>query len=154
VQTFLPYPDFAASARALDDRRLGKQRVEAMQVLRALTKPVYGWKHHPAVLMWRGYEEALGTYAVEVCREWRRRGYADTCEAKILDDLAAAEVAVPPRDQATLARAGALPPWLGDERVHASHRAALLRKDPERYGVCFDDDPQQPYVWPVTKADR
>jgi hypothetical protein len=26
VQTFLPYPGFAASARALDDRRLGKQR--------------------------------------------------------------------------------------------------------------------------------
>jgi hypothetical protein len=42
LQTFLPYPDFAASAQALDQRRLGKQRVEALQVLRALTTPGYG----------------------------------------------------------------------------------------------------------------
>ncbi|HSR28205.1 MAG TPA: cytoplasmic protein, partial [Actinomycetes bacterium] len=27
MQTFLPFPDFAASARSLDQRRLGKQRV-------------------------------------------------------------------------------------------------------------------------------
>jgi hypothetical protein len=30
VQTFLPYPDFAASAATLDSKRLGKQRVEAV----------------------------------------------------------------------------------------------------------------------------
>jgi hypothetical protein len=35
VQTFLPYADFAESARVLDRARLGKQRVEALQVLRA-----------------------------------------------------------------------------------------------------------------------
>jgi hypothetical protein len=44
VQTFLPYPDFAASAAALDTL-LGKQRVEALQVLRALTRPGYGCSH-------------------------------------------------------------------------------------------------------------
>src|SRR4029450_2243860 len=48
LQTFLPYPDFAASAQALDQRRLGKQRVEALQVLRGLTTPGNGWGHHPA----------------------------------------------------------------------------------------------------------
>ncbi len=62
MQTFLPYPDFEASARVLDDRRLGKQRVEALQVLRALTRAQYGWKHHPAVRMWAGHEEALAAY--------------------------------------------------------------------------------------------
>src|SRR4051794_10899397 len=55
VQTFLPYADFDASAAVLDDRRLGKQRVETMQVLRALVFPSYrGWKNHPATRMWRG----------------------------------------------------------------------------------------------------
>lgn len=96
MQTFLPYPNFSGSAEVLDPRRLGKQRVEAMQILRALTRPVYGWKHHPAVLMWRGHEEALGAYAVAICREWCRRGHADTCETKILGDLAAAAVVTPP----------------------------------------------------------
>ena len=51
MQTFLPYPDFTASAAALDPRRLGKQRVEALQVLRGLTVAGYGWRHHPAVRM-------------------------------------------------------------------------------------------------------
>lgn len=36
VNTFLPYPSFEESARVLDWRRLGKQRVEAQQILRVL----------------------------------------------------------------------------------------------------------------------
>jgi hypothetical protein len=154
VQTFLPSPDFVESARVLDHVRLGKQRVEALQIIRALTWPVYGWKRHPAVLMWRGHEEALGAYALAVCREWCGRGFADTCAGTILTDLAAAGVAVPPRSQAELAAAGALPAWLGDEAFHRSHRAALVRKDLDRYGPRFPDaDPALPYVWPVRAAD-
>ena len=52
MQTFLPYAGFADTAQVLDKRRLGKQRVEAIQVLRALTVPGYGWRHHPAATMW------------------------------------------------------------------------------------------------------
>ncbi|TMR24154.1 hypothetical protein ETD86_05390 [Nonomuraea turkmeniaca] len=59
MQTFLPYPDFAASAAVLDPLRLDKQRVEALQILRALTVSEYGWRHHPVVKMWAGYEAAL-----------------------------------------------------------------------------------------------
>jgi hypothetical protein len=36
MQTFLPYPDFKKSIKALDYRRLGKQRVEAYQIIRTL----------------------------------------------------------------------------------------------------------------------
>lgn len=149
VQTFLPYPSFTESAQVLDTRRLGKQRVEAMQILRALTRAKYGWKHHPAVLMWQGCEEGLGAYAVAICREWCRRGHADTCEVKILEDLAAAGVPVPPRAQSELAALGRLPRWLGDEAFHRSHRSALLRKDPGHYAAAFGDVPDDlPYVWP------
>ena len=149
MQTFLPYADFDATAQALDDRRLGKQRVEVLQVLRALTRPVYGWKHHPAVLMWAGHEEALAAYGVAICREWCRRGHADTCGTKIVDDAAVGGV-TGIRTQAELAAAGALPPWLGDEALHRSHRSALVRKDPgyyrPRFGPVGDD---LDYVWPV-----
>ncbi|HZE02498.1 MAG TPA: MSMEG_6728 family protein, partial [Pseudonocardiaceae bacterium] len=102
MQTFLPYPDFAASAVALDRRRLGKQRVEALQILRALTRERYGWKHHPAVRMWAGYEEALACYAMEICAEWVRRGHADSCAASISADLTAAGLPAP-RSQSELA---------------------------------------------------
>jgi hypothetical protein len=152
MQTFLPYPDFADSARVLDNARLGKQRVEALQVVRALTWPKYGWKHHPAVRMWRGYEEALGAYGFAVCAEWTGRGFADTCEATITKDLAAAGIAVPPRAQGELALVEELPPWLGDEAVHRSHQSALVRKDPEFYAARFVGvPPDLPYAWPVEK---
>jgi hypothetical protein len=105
MQTFLPYPDFVACAHVLDSRRLGKQRVEALQILRALLVPEYGWRHHPTVLMWKGYPEALGRYGLEVCREWRARGFADTCQPKILAHLALLGVELVP-GQGQLAAAG------------------------------------------------
>ena len=37
MQTFLPYPDFAKSARSLDYHRLGNQRGHCLQILTALT---------------------------------------------------------------------------------------------------------------------
>ncbi len=123
--------------------------MEALQIVRALTWPTYGWKHHPAVVMWRGFEEALGAYGVAVCEEWVSRGLGDTCAATMAVDLAAAGVRVPPRRQSALAGAGMLPGWLGDEALHRSHRSALLRKDPEWYGRFFDDVADDlPYVWP------
>jgi hypothetical protein len=149
VQTFLPYADFAASARALDARRLGKQRVEALQVVRGLTVPGYGWRHHPAVKMWRGHLEALGRYAVTCCEVWTETGRADTCAATIGVDLAAAGVSGL-RTQDELREAGALPRWLGDEEFHRSHRSALVRKDPDHYRAQFPDVPDDlPYVWPL-----
>ncbi|MER3453404.1 MAG: cytoplasmic protein, partial [Chloroflexota bacterium] len=55
-----------------------------------------------------------------------------------------------PRPQAELRRAGALPPWLGNEALHRSHRSSLVRKDPAWYRPRFPDVPDDlPYVWPV-----
>jgi hypothetical protein len=148
MQTFLPYADFAETARVLDPRRLGKQRVEALQVLRALTVPGYGWRHHPVVRMWRGYEEALTRYGLEICRQWCALGHRDTCAATLTVEYQEAKHTDIPRDQAVLARAGALPPWLGDPEVHRSHQSALVRKDPAYYRPLFPDvSDDLPYVW-------
>jgi hypothetical protein len=149
VQTFLPFADFERSARALDARRLGKQRVETIQVVRALTRPGYGWANHPAVLMWKGFEEALGRYGFTCCDVWTQLGFGDTCAVTIATDLSAAGVTAV-RIQSALASAGALPPWLGDEALHRSHQSSLLRKDPGHYGPLFPGVPDDlPYVWPV-----
>jgi hypothetical protein len=149
MQTFLPFPDFAATARVLDRRRLGKQRVETLQVQRALLVPGHGWRHHPAVRMWAGYEEALVRYGLEVCAVWREAGFPDTCEATLRSDLARAREITVVRTQHELAVAGDLPRWLGDEELHRSHQSALVRKDPEHYRRFFPDVPDDlPYVWP------
>lgn len=147
MQTFLPYPDFAATAAVLDPRRLGKQRVEALQVLRALFVPGYGWRHHSVVKMWAGYQEALVCYGLEICAAWRVTGRADTVAATLREQHAR-----PVRGQQALAAAGELPAWLGWEPLHRSHRSALLRKDPAYYRPRFGPDvpADLPYQWPVS----
>ncbi|MCA1219461.1 MSMEG_6728 family protein [Streptomyces sp. 8L] len=154
MQTFLPFPGFGASAAVLDPRRLGKQRVEALQVLRGLTVPGNGWRHHPAVRMWTGYEEALVRYGLEMCRVWTAAGRADTCAATLAADFDAVRPGAPVRDGDALAAAGELPPWLGDEAFHRSHRSALVTKDPEYYRPRFPEVPAGlPYVWPHSDRD-
>lgn len=150
MQTFLPYPSFSGSAAVLDQRRLGKQRVETIQVLRGLVVTGYGWRNHPAVKMWIGYEEALVRYGLDVCDAWCRTGRPDTCADTLRRDLAAARPLPRIRTQDELAAAGELPPWLGDEDFHRSHRSALLRKDREWYGRFFDEPDDLPYVWPAS----
>lgn len=149
MQTFLPYPDFERSARALDVKRLGKQRVEVIQVVRALTRPGYGWANHPAVLMWKGHEEALGRYGLTCCEIWTELGFGDTCATTIAADLRDAGVTAI-RTQRELAAAHALPSWLGDDAFHRGHQSSLIQKDPDHYRPLFPDTPADlPYIWPV-----
>lgn len=130
----------------LDRLRLGKQRVEALQVLRALVRPVYGWKHHPAVRMWAGCEQALVSYGAAICAEWCRLGRPDTCLVQLVDEAGSGA----PVPQADLAARQALPTWIGDRAFHRSHQSALVRKDPGHYRHLFPDVPDDlPYVWPV-----
>lgn len=140
MQTFLPYPDFAESARVLDMRRLGKQRLEVKQLLAAIAPedyPVSGWRKHPAAAMWRGHAPALAMYGVFICQEWRDRGYRDT----MLDGFC--EQYLPHAD------AIQFPSWLGDEAFHASHRSNLLRKDHNFYSRWGWTEPLDlPYIWP------
>lgn len=157
MQTFVPYESFKDSARCLDYRRLGKQRVECKQILRALEVPVggplaqsqKGWRSHPAVLMWRGHEMALCDYAMRVCEEWVRRGYNDSLWGQFHD----AKSFVVPTSADVMAGRYLPPHWLGDERVHASHRSNLLRKLPEHYSRFGWSEPDNlPYFWPTAEG--
>jgi hypothetical protein len=149
MQTFLPVADFAESGRLLDSPRLGKQRVETLQVLRALELPDYGWASHPVVRMWRGRTPGLVAYGLAMVEVWRERGFADTTET-LIGEFAPEVVGVP---QAELAAAGLLPSWVGDEALHLSHRSNLIAKDPDfyrhRFTELFGPEPDDlPYVWP------
>lgn len=149
MQTFLPDADFARSARLLDSPRLGKQRVETLQILRALELPDYGWASHPAVLMWRGRTPALVVYGRAMVREWRARGFADSTDELIAEFAPGLAEAA----QSELGAAGLLPSWLGDEALHRSYRSNLLAKDATFYRAAFAADygaepDDLPYVWP------
>lgn len=140
MQTFLPYPNFAESARCLDRQRLGKQRVECLQLLKALLVPASGWSNHPAAKMWRGRELALLRYGESICCEWLNRGYKDTCLGKMQDLYFAHRQG----------EENTMPDWLGDSSFHAAHRSNLLRKSLTHYGQFGWSEPNDlPYVWPV-----
>ncbi|KUI17724.1 cytoplasmic protein [Mycobacterium lehmannii] len=155
MQTFLPCPGFDDTASVLDTKRLGKQRVETIQVVRALTVPGYGWRHHPAAAMWAGYEEALVRYGLDICAAWCRLGHADTCATTMVSDLTRTTGIATPRTQDDLAAAGEVPPWLGDPAFHRSHQSVLVRKDPLHYRQFFPDVPDDlDYVWPASDRPR
>ena len=137
MQTFLPYANLAQSAARLDNKRLGKQRVEAYQILFVLLNPsARGWRNHPAVKMWRGHERALATFGSLCCEEWLHRGFNDTMLPRFRVLLE------------TLPRTG-MPEWLGDDRVNRAYRAALLAKNPSHYSQFgWGIEPKVEYQWP------
>lgn len=144
MQTFLPYPNFAQSVKVLDTQRLGKQRVETLQIMNALVSNK-GWIHHPATKMWRGYEWALLQYQEATVAEWLSRGYTDTCLAKTRDLYYSNALPCIIDNE--------FPDWLGDEAFHTSHQSNLIRKDPDFYGPLFPNVPNDlPYVWPTPKS--
>lgn len=155
MQTFLPLPTFAESAAVLDDRRLGKQRVEAKQILISLGVPVgphdgnpsSRWRNHPAVRMWRGFERSLCHYAIAVCDEWRSRGFRDSLGEQFVD---ASKWVLLALHDISPSSAFANPRWLGADAVHQSHRSNLLRKFPEHYSrFGWSESSDLPYVWPA-----
>lgn len=144
VVTFLPFDDIERSLRTLDKRRLGKQRVEAKQILKALRGETKGWVNHPAAKMWVGYITLLKHYYNECLRIWEERGGKN----KLLEPEPLTE-----EERETLDKK---PWWWGWEPLHESHKAALVRKDPSYYHELLrDDSPYMTlgYTWPH-KHDR
>jgi hypothetical protein len=122
-------PEFQETAHILDWRRLGKQRLEARQILKTLQQGG-GWSNHPAVKMWRGYENALIEYSNVMIQEWIKRGYNNTMELLEFGSVI-------------------MPHWIGDDRFHSAHRSNLLRKQPDYYTQFnWPEGPDLPYFWP------
>lgn len=136
MQTFLPFDDFKASLACLDNKRLGKQRVETFQILNILLSKstTGGWRNHPAVLMWRGYENALMDYYNLSLGEWLRREFQNNMKFHvIIGDIV-------------------MPKWFGLKEFHDSHKSNLYRKDPIHYKRFESIGPNLEYFWPTKKG--
>ena len=138
MQIFLPYPDMRKSLQVLDNKRLGKQRVETYQIISAITgrpkldgTPYKGWLNHPCTIMWKDYLPALKMYLNYSIAEWIVRGFNNTMnfEQYIEEQVV-------------------LPKWFGDSKFHDSHKSNLLKKDPLFYSQYnWNVNPENPYVW-------
>lgn len=136
MQTFLPYDSFIESFKVLDYRRLGKQRVEAMQIIQVLEGKTSSWSKHPAVKMWEGYLESLKSYHNFCIDEWIRRGYKNNMKYYEVSSYE-------------------LPWWFGNEDFHRSMRSRLIEKNRDFYLPKFPDDDgfnDSKYLWPVNET--
>lgn len=125
--------------RCLDPQRLGNQVWrEGITLIRG------GWPHHPASKMWKGYEYHLGLYLLRGIDALCERGkYYAEVKQKIVTEME------------KFPDTGA-PPWIGDDRFHASHRSALLAKNFQWYSQFGWEDEPDPmtngkynYWWPT-----
>ena len=142
MMTFIVVGDFILNAQLLDGMRLGKQRVEAMQILNILIAklksqlPVgtkQAWVNHPIVKAWEGYIPALQYYTNCIILEFIKRGGDNNMELY------------------NIAEPIVYPWWTQWERLQHSHRAMLLRKNPFFYSSKFrahDEYHLHGYIWP------
>lgn len=135
MNTFLPLPDFKQSVQCIDNKRLWKQVLESDGIIKIIVGYNKGYRNHPIVKMWEGYTDALVCYRNECVREWlkRRLFFGDTMYTF---------------DTIETPKQSSKPPWLGDERLHSSHRAALLKKNYEWYSQFgWKETPEINYWW-------
>ena len=136
MQTFLPYPNIRKSLKCLDNKRLGKQRVEAFQILNIVLKRTKkkGWKNHPAVLMWTKNPNALKKYLNESIKIWISRKFKNNIKKEIIRGKIK------------------MPEWFGNKTFHSSHKSNLLRKDKKHYSKFkWKEKDNLPYFWPTKK---
>jgi hypothetical protein len=87
-----------------------------------------GWKNHPAVKMFEGYEVTLYMYLVAIRNEMKDRGYKWEKNWAVIQDI---------YERHYQNELQATPFWMADEelwnRVMITHRGRLWEKAPEHY---------------------
>ena len=129
----------------LDRKRLNKQKVEANQILKASLGLTKGWINHPAVLMWKGYSNALKYYFNEITNACIRRGFQNNMtfyefteeqlnnvEYQTIQDYLLNGIPI----EASIDKI-IFPWWFQWKPLIYSHQASLLRKDPKYHNLIF-----------------
>lgn len=140
MQTFLPDIEMQVAVSLLDNKRLGKQRVEAIQIAMCLLEKPSNWKNHPAVLMWKGYEPYLLEYIKCTMDEFAKRGYKNI---KCVEHYNRLKSMIKDRP---IQR----PIWYNSDFVKA-HQSNLVRKNKDYYSRYFNVPDNLPYIWKKEK---
>jgi hypothetical protein len=132
----------------LDMKRLNKQKIEANQILKASLGLTKGWVNHPAVLMWKGYSNALKYYFNKITNACIRRGFKNNMplyefteeqlnniEYQTIQDYLQNGIPVLNDHDKII-----FPWWFQWKPLIYSHQASLLRKFPEYYSSIFYSD--------------
>ena len=165
MQTFLPYTDFQKCAAVIDKKRSWKQVVECKQILCALNysgapddwKASLSWikrpyLNHPAVKMWKGFEDLLALYYNTFLKHAKEVLHINT-ELKPLQNkpITEYEKLLARKDLSAATAPGKFPFWFFNEDFHQAYRSRLIAKDPGYYRDTFPGDEgfnEGKYLWP------
>ena len=163
VNIFIIVPDLQRTAELLDRSRLGKQRLEALQIINCLTEYdstgtiTRGWKNHPATKSWIGFTNHLKVYFNVITREWIKRGYLNTMPLYEIDETPyhivqcgfnGTSIIFDPNQFNSYS----FPFWVSFYPFYMSNQASLCRKDPKHYSFLLRDELKpflnHGYFWP------
>jgi hypothetical protein len=142
VNTFILTNSPKKCVKLLDYKRLGKQRVEAKQIIDTIENDSSGWKNHPVTKMWKDNIIGLKYYLNCCIDEWILRGYNNTMEKYDLSEFILPDGSY---DESSI-----LPWFYFNLQIQESFKASLLRKDPSYYTCIIDCDPSymyHGYIW-------
>lgn len=138
METYIPYPSFAASAEVLSASERVMSFISAMATLSVIHEvEVVGAsqeyiKRHPMVRLWREHDVFLFEYA-----DAMYEAMSPAVQGKLAHRREALQRHL---EWATSGSYSMEPPrWLGDAEFHTQQQAALLRLNPEFYGPKFPD---------------
>lgn len=164
VNIFIIVPDIYQTAKLLDNKRLGKQRVEAKQIIDILEDydrtgqfNKKAWSNHPAVKSWIGFTNQLKVYFNIIVREWINRGFNNTMQLYQIDEnlfniIPCNFDGKKATYDTTKFNKYSFPYWVSFPPFYMSHQAALCRKDPKHYKVLIKPELypfiDNGYLWP------
>jgi hypothetical protein len=145
MMTYMLREKYGASHADLDNARLHALLEDCMLIFDDLTGVTpYKNQNHPSLGMWRGYEFALGIYAMMGNLVWTfNKGFADQKYMKFFYAAIKEMQGDDPGFQYEM------PPWWGDTDILLSHRSYLRSIDRGEYGSKWKNCPRDwPMIWP------
>lgn len=175
MQTFLPFPHFTMSAQVLDKKRLGKQRVETLQILKVLWRGKYYCNDcQKTITHFNPYKTGFHCYDCEaplkmtgwynhpavqlwIGHPWSLYNYlTEICKEWSIrgyKDTCYNKASILVSKNFSDVSANMLPHWFGNEKFHSAHRAALLFKNYEYYKqFAWKEEPKLEYFWPKSNV--
>jgi hypothetical protein len=165
VNTFIMDQNLVLSASLLDNKRLGKQRVETRQIIdileeidRGSTTVNKGFINHPAVKAWIGYTNQLKVYFNIIVREWCFRGFKNNMDFYSIDEnlyhiVPCNFIGNKAYYDVTKFNKYSFPFWVNYPPFYLSHQASLCRKNPVYYSKFLREELKpflnNGYLWPT-----
>ena len=163
VNTFIIVPDIVKTAQLLDTKRLGKQRIEALEIINCLEefdktgKITSKWGNHPVVKCWMGFTNHLKVYYNIILREWINRGYNNNMEFYQIENENLYHIVPCNFHNNSIVFCGtynyySFPFWVAFYPFYMSHQASLCRKYPKYYSSLLREELNYfleiGYFWP------